>query len=52
MSKAENFDITWLLLENGGEGSKEIKNGAGKLPLDIAREHNLEEIIQELEKTD
>ncbi|CAD7941943.1 unnamed protein product [Amoebophrya sp. A120] len=39
-------DSAWLLLENGGEKSKEIKNQKGECPLDIAVTSGNEQLIE------
>eukprot|EP00392_Amoebophrya_sp_AT5.2_P004613 g4621.t1 len=50
--RAGAHDSAWLLLENGGEKSKAIKNNAGHLPVDVAKELGNEEIIKLLEQED
>lgn len=46
---AGNYDIAWLLLENGAEKCKNIANGAGKKPLDLAKDGGVEKLIELLD---
>merc|ERR1712032_612451 len=35
---ADSQDVAYLIVENGGEASKNLKNEEGKVPLEVARE--------------
>ena len=44
--------VIYIILQNGGEASKDVKNHQGKTPLDLAKEHSHEEAAACIESGD